>query len=101
MFNCIKNEKRSSKRNKFNKCVYLEQSILDEKNPKVIKFVCQGIDISQNGIGLISKYSLKIGSVVRVIFPSKERETGFDTFAKTVWSKRINGSYRVGLNFLM
>ncbi len=100
MFNCIKNEKRSSKRRNFKKPVYVEQSILESQNPKVIKYVCQGIDISQNGIGLISNRPLKKGSVVRLILPPIKKDTEFTTFAKTVWSKKINGSYRVGLNFL-
>ncbi|GAB6162215.1 hypothetical protein JCM12298_13740 [Desulfothermus naphthae] len=100
MVNCIKNEKRSSKRRKFKKPVYVEQSILENQNPKVIKYVCQGIDISQNGIGLISKHYLKEGSIVRVIFFPTKKEEEFFTFAKTVWSKKIHGSYRVGLNFL-
>ena len=101
MFNCIKNEKRSSKRREFKKPVQLELSVLEKNQPKVIKFTGQGVDISQSGIGLITKYSLKKGSIVRLILPTEEKETGFYTFAKTVWSKRINGSYRAGLTFLM
>ncbi|WP_457571183.1 PilZ domain-containing protein [Desulfovulcanus sp.] len=97
----LEQEKRSSDRKAFNKPVYLELSVIEKDTPKVVKLTGKGVNISHTGIGLITKYSLKKGSVVRLIIPIEEVGTSFSTFAKTVWAQRINGSYRAGLHFLM
>jgi hypothetical protein len=64
----------------------------------------QGIDISANGLGLLTDYPLVPGMVLRLVLPTRGVETMIPVFAEVAWAGPAGNSgdqVRAGLRFLM
>lgn len=91
---------RKIPRNEFLEPVQL--SLLKEKSGilKIIEKNGQGIDISSQGLGILTSLALKGGEVLKVSLPARTRGTFLPVFSQVVWVKKQDREYRAGLQFL-
>jgi hypothetical protein len=66
---------------------------IDEKNG-------QGIDISSQGLGILTRSAFKKGDVLKVSLPARTDGTFLPVFSQVVWVERQDKEYRAGLQFL-
>ena len=92
-------EKRQYERKEFNQPFSFEMSIAGDQLENVIH-EATGVDISAYGLGLVTNYALKEGSVIKSRIPVSEVETSLPVYALVIWSKPANDNFRVGLRFL-
>ena len=80
----------------------IQLSLLQEKSGilKIKEKKGQGIDISSQGLGILTPLALKAGEVLKVSLPSRTDGTFLPVFSQVVWAKKQNKEYRVGLQFL-
>jgi hypothetical protein len=92
--------KRKIRRNEFIEPVQL--SLLQEKSgiSKIIEKKAQGIDISSQGLGILTRSVLKKGDVLKVSLPARTEGISIPVFSEIVWVRRQEKAYRVGLLFL-
>ncbi len=94
-----KSGKRSSERRVFNQAISFE--IYDrESKVKNVRIDGFGVDISSNGIGLTTEYSVKKGDVLSVYLSVNEIGTTLPVFAEVLWVNPVDSSFRAGLRFL-
>jgi len=60
----------------------------------------RGVDISEDGLGLLTDYPLKKDEVVKLHFPLDASRTKLPVFARVAWSRSIQKRFRVGMQFL-
>lgn len=91
---------RKIPRNEFFEPVQL--SLLKEKSGilKLIEKNSQGIDISSQGLGILTPLALKAGEVLKVSLPARTQETFLPVFSQVVWVRKQEKEYRAGLQFL-
>lgn len=82
--------------------VYFEPGPLDEGagSPDGMHFLAQAVDISQGGIGLVTRLSLREKDVIRVLIPGPEPSMSLPLRAEVVWAVPASASTRYGLRFL-
>ena len=61
----------------------------------------QGIDISSQGIGIVTPMKLGKGDVLKALIPAKTKGILLPVISQVVWVKKRNKEYRVGLQFLV
>ena len=59
-----------------------------------------GVDISKYGFGLLTRYPLKKGEVLRLHLPLDSSQSGLPIFARVAWTRRADRQFRVGMQFL-
>lgn len=61
----------------------------------------QTVDISQTGLGFVSKHKIPVNREIAVELDLPEEEEPVLVIAKVCWSRQIKGTdqYRIGLNF--
>ena len=69
-------------------------------NSAGVHFLAQAVDISQGGIGLVTRLSLRDKDVIRLLIPGPEPSTNLPLRAEVVWSVPARTSTRYGLRFL-
>lgn len=94
-------ENRVVERTAFNQPVKFEMSIMESGRINNIRCDGQGVDISPNGLGMISACAFYKGEVLKLALPVDIVKTAMPVFAEVMWSKIENESCRVGLKFLM
>lgn len=94
-------EKRLGERTAFNHPVGFEMSIMESGRINNIRCDGYGIDISPNGLGMISACSFYKGEILKLSLPVDVVKTAMPVFAEVMWSSIENESCRVGLKFLM
>jgi len=93
-------EKRASPRRAFERPIQFDLNFVDSQGLITIEQEGSGVDISENGLGLITAYPLKRDEVLRLHFPVDAVETTLPVFAKVAWAKLVEKRFRVGLEFL-
>lgn len=58
-----------------------------------------GVDISHEGIGVITEYLLEEGNLLKLYFPVAETKTNLPVYAQVMWAMPANGKFRAGLRF--
>ena len=93
-------DSRSSNRKLIKRTVCFELSVRESGGQKNILYDGCCVDISPQGICLITDYYFKKGEVLKLLIPAIEVTATIPVFAEVVWSKLENGNYRTGLRFL-
>ncbi len=93
-------ERRSSPRSAFDRPIQFDLNYVDAQGLITIEQEGAGVDISQNGLGLLTSYPLKKDEVLRLHFPLDVVDTTLPVFAKVAWAKLTDKKFRVGLEFL-
>lgn len=93
-------EKRTSPRSPFERPIQFDLNYVDAQGLITIEQEGSGVDISQNGLGLLTAYPLKKDEVLRLHFPMDAVEATLPVFAKVAWAKLLDKRFRVGLEFL-
>lgn len=97
----FKVERRSTKRKKFSLPVFFEPGVTGPKSLKNINQEGFCTDINENGLGLVSAYSLKKGQILRLYLPVKRMSRiHLPVLGEVVWTKREKIDFRGGLRFL-
>jgi hypothetical protein len=94
-------EKRLSPRKKFKNKIGLDLTSEKAGNFSRISIEGTGIDISQGGIGIITKKNLEKGGIVKLLFPLHEEGISVPVFSVIKWTDDSKGKQRVGLQFLI
>ncbi len=94
-------QNRLVERTAFSQPVRFEMSIMEAGRINNIKCDGQGVDISPNGLGMISACSFYKGEILKLSLPVNIVKTTMPVFAEIMWSRIENESCRVGLKFLM
>jgi hypothetical protein len=92
-------EKREYERKEFNQSFSFEISIAGDQFENVTHEAI-GIDISSYGLGMVTNYALKEGSVLKSHIPLSEMDTTLPVYVLVIWSKPANDKFRAGLRFL-
>jgi len=92
-------EKRLYDRKAFNQPLSFEISVLGEESKNIRQ---NGIatNISSDGFGMITDYSLKEGSVLKTYLPVQGVDLSIPVFTEVMWSVPNGNLFRVGLRFL-
>jgi hypothetical protein len=92
-------EKRLHDRKAFNQPLFFEISALGEESKNIRQ---NGIttNISSDGFGMITDYSLKEGSVLKTYLPVQGVDLSIPVFTEVMWSVPNGNLFRVGLRFL-
>jgi len=59
----------------------------------------KGVDVSVNGIGIITDKKLKLGDIVELEFSFPNMHTKSIAQAKVVWQRKVKEGYHTGLEF--
>lgn len=95
-------EKRACPRMPLNCDIGFEITLFEEKGQiRTIKTRGYGLDISSNGIGMLSPCAFSKGEVIRVILPKSIMKSESPVFAEVLWSKVEGETCRAGLRFLI
>jgi hypothetical protein len=93
-------EKRKFPRSAYESRVLFELSAVDAGELMPVVREGRGVDISEDGLGLLTDYPLKKDEVVKLHFPPDPSRTELPAFARVAWSKSIQERFRVGMQFL-
>ena len=94
-------DKRAHSRRPHLKTVYVERpSASPGEKPGVTSVMAQGVDISQDGISLITPQPLVPNERVRLLFPMPELTVNLPVAARVIWSRPEGRKFRSGLLFL-
>jgi hypothetical protein len=93
-------EKRQSQRNPFPQPIMIEWS--DDENGSFEAFQNQGrgVDITSQGIGILTEGPFQRGQVVKVYVPIGTAAAIIATFSVVRWVRHTERHNRVGLQFL-
>ncbi len=91
---------RSSSRTRIRQSISFELSELEADRPEIVVTRGFGVDICDGGMGLITRYPLKAGAVLKIYFPVAAAKASLPVYSEVVWSKPTDGEYRAGLRFL-
>lgn len=97
-------EKRRSVREDFNNPFEFELSAIESCSSGDASRSAQGIDISTQGLGLMTDYPLARGMVLRLVLPVRGVETMIPVCAEVAWAGLADESgnqVRAGVRFLM
>ena len=92
-------EKRLHDRKTFNQPLFFEISVLGEESKNIRQ---NGIatNISSDGLGMITDYSLQESSVLKTYLPVQGVDLSIPVFTEVMWSAPTGNLFRVGLRFL-
>lgn len=94
-------ERRICSRKPLNCDISFEITLFEgEGKIKTIKTRGYGIDISSNGIGMLSPCAFSEGEVIKLMLPKSIAKSGYPIFAEVLWSKIEGEACRAGLRFL-
>jgi len=93
-------EKRSTSRKTFKRPIFLEKVSFELKRAKNIRQSGVGLDISDGGLGLTSKFALRTGEVLKLSIPLLTSGISVPVFAEVRWVHPISRHFRTGLRFL-
>ena len=93
-------EKRTIPRRDFSQPVHLKCTREKSGQIELIEKFCQGIDITSNGLGILTDLPFKKGDVLKVTIPSKVDDAFLPVFSRVAWARKQNDGFRVGLQFL-
>jgi hypothetical protein len=94
-----KSEKRLYDRKAFNQPLSFEISVLGEES-RNIRQSGIGTNISSDGLGMITNFSLQESSVLKTYLPVQGVDLSIPVFAEVMWSVPNGNLFRVGLRFL-
>lgn len=92
--------KRQLERRLFQYPVLIETNDQKEGAFQTIQLKGQAMDISPNGLGVMTDKYMEQGQVVRVYLPIGSSETIVPSFSEVRWVKTTEGKYRIGLQFI-
>lgn len=95
-----KEEKRDNNRRPFNYPILLEMDKGIAQDTNILQWPGNGVDISSQGIGIISQQSLTPGDKIKIHLYLGPKETILPAFSEVRWSRQADTHYRVGLQFL-
>jgi hypothetical protein len=93
-------EKRASKRKKFQRPVNFELSCTEKGWSENIRQNGEVLDISSGGIGLSTTYALKRGKILKVYLPAIARSASLPVFSEVIWVRQARAHVEAGLRFL-
>ena len=93
-------EKRRSARSAYENRIQFELSSIAAEELMPVKREAVGVDISEEGIGLITNYPLKKDEVLKLYFPLNSIRTTLPVFARVAWATSVEKRFRVGMQFL-
>jgi len=92
----MKFEKRSMTRETFSRSLGFAMSFMERQ--RTIRHDATGVDISGDGLGLVTNVSLTQGNVLRLLIPING--VSLPVFAVVKWSEPCKDKFRAGLQFL-
>jgi PilZ domain len=95
-----KGEKRRIQRSGFPQTVRLDLIQEESNQIKNERRSAQGVDISSQGLGLVTPFPLQQGQVIRISLPAKESPALLPVFSEVRWVKGAGKEYRLGVQFL-
>ncbi|OGU07672.1 MAG: hypothetical protein A2075_22005 [Geobacteraceae bacterium GWC2_58_44] len=94
-------EKRTESRKSLTQSVSFELSTMESGGLSNIVKRGFGVDLSAGGMGMTTRYPLKGGEVVKLLFPVTEGEMlNLPVFTEVMWAVPSGAEYRAGLRFL-
>jgi hypothetical protein len=93
-------ERRANPRTPYLKPVLLDLIVNDSECLKNIAHEASGVDISKNGLGLLSGHPLKENDVLSLRIQIENGIAALPVFAKVAWATPAQDRYRAGLRFL-
>lgn len=96
----MQTEKRSCSRTIFSKTICFELNLMESGEHRNLYYDGYGVDISQDGLGLITDYYLKKGEVLKILIPTRIANITPVEFAEVVWLRQNEYKFRTGLRFL-
>jgi hypothetical protein len=100
MATAYEQEKRLKIRSPFNQPISFDMIDVESDILGNISNTGIGVDISEDGLGMISDYTFKKAQVVKLHLPLQEMDRPFSVFAEVMWSRPANSHFRIGLRFL-
>ena len=94
-------ENRNHRRETLRQAVSFELSQVESGTVRNTVQQGVGVDLSPGGMGLVTRYPLHGGEVVKVLFPVTQGETRLPVFTEVMWAAPAGGEYRAGLRFLI
>jgi hypothetical protein len=90
-------ERRINERKEFRKPLDIRLS-----DPCLGTLTCEAyaFDISSSGLGMVSNYSAKPGSVLQIRIPVDDRGIALPIFAEVAWVSAAGKGFRTGLVYL-
>jgi len=90
---------RNDARNPFVEALEYSVTVTDYKEPKKIEDIAVCVDLSSNGIGILTNHPLRPGHIVD-FKNSEKRDAHVPKRAEVKWAVKIDDSiYRAGLKF--
>lgn len=95
-----KGEKRRIQRSGFPQSIRLD--FIQEESDQISTqhLSAQGVDISSQGLGIVTPFPVHQGQVIRIAIPAKETTAFLPVFSEVRWVRVTDGEYRLGLEFL-
>jgi hypothetical protein len=93
-------ERRANPRSPYRKPVLLDLIVNDSEGLRNVAHEASGVDISQNGLGVLSGQPLKENDVLSLRIHLENGNADLPIFAKVVWATPAQDRYRAGLRFL-
>lgn len=93
-------EKRKNQRSQFLQSIALQRINQPAEDQVLLEHVSRGIDISPQGLGLITRLALREGEIVKIKVQSKAEGVFLPIFSRVVWTKKDKNGFRVGFRFL-
>jgi hypothetical protein len=94
-------DKRQLERRIFSYPVLIECNDPDFGSFEPFQLKAVGVDINSNGIGVLTEKPLNPGGVVKLYLPLGDPKTMIPTFSEVRWTRKSEGSYRMGLHFIV
>ena len=91
---------RANLRKKFSRPVCVEIVGMAEGRMQNIRINGDCMDMSHDGMCIITGCALNQGAVLKLCFPVTDVEESLPVFTEVVWSRRIDKRYVAGLRFL-
>ena len=93
-------DQRTLERKPYSHRIDLEVSDLEAEKPRSLKVTGKALDISSNGIGLLTEAPLNRGEVIKIYIPIAFLKAVLPSFSEVRWVQHTKRHYRVGLQFL-
>lgn len=93
-------DKRARSRRPHLKTVYVERLSASPDKPGFTSVMAHGVDISQDGISLLTPQPLVPEERVRLLFPMPDLTVNLPVAARVIWCRPDGSKFRSGLLFL-
>lgn len=84
-------DKRASARMPCEQSLTFDLAINDSEGFRSCRHKGSGVDISEHGLGLLTRYPLKKDEVLKLLLPLNIAKTFLPVFARVVWAKSAEG----------